>query len=341
MRQYTQLKELERVRIYEGKMQGLSISMIAESIGRNKSTVSREMIRNSDHVGYLYPRDAQKRTEDRKARHGSKIERNSNLRDYMMEKLKIGWSPELIAGCWKSDHVDQPISTEAIYQYIYAPKHKDLKLWSLLIKHKKKRGVVRKSQAKVIIQNRVSIHERPELINARQEIGHYEADLFFNRGSMSANVLVAQERVSRKVVLVKQDSKHSDSTMNALQDVIGPEAKSCSFDNGTEFAEHQKLGIPTFFCDPRSPWQKGSVENIIKLVRQLIPFSTSPIDITQNLLNWAADTLNNRPRKILGFLTPNEVFENELKKGESRMKPALPAAEVSFNLNLEGVALHA
>src|SRR3972149_7799546 len=98
MEQYTQLKELERVRIYEGLMQGLPQRMIAERIGRDTSTVSREIRRNSDHIGYLYPRDAQKKTEGRKARHGSKIERNDALRNYMTDKLKLDWSPELIAG---------------------------------------------------------------------------------------------------------------------------------------------------------------------------------------------------------------------------------------------------
>jgi IS30 family transposase len=280
--------------------------------------------------------------EDRKARHGSKIERNSTLREYVINMLKIGWSPELVAGCWNTEHPDQTICTEAIYQYIYKPKHKKLELWKLLNKRKKKRGLVRKTRSKETIQGRVSIHNRPEEINARKEFGHYEGDLFFNKGSMSANVLVAQERVSRRVILIKQDSKHSTPTANALKEAIGSHAKSCTFDNGTEFAEHLALAILTFFCDPYSPWQKGSVENVIKLVREHLPFATDPDDITQELLNSVADKLNNRPRKILGFLTPNEVFEMGLKKEEeSRMKPALPAVEVSFNLNLQGVALHA
>ena len=341
MGQYTQLQELERVRIYEGLKQGWSLSMIAQGIGRDKSTVSREIRRNSDHIGYLYPRDAQKMTVDRKARHGSKIERNSNLREYVMKMLRLDWSPSLIAGCWNKEHPDQTICTEAIYQYIYKPKHKKLELWKLLNKRKKKRGLIRKTRSKEKIQNRVSIHSRPEAINARQEFGHYEGDLFFNKGSMSANVLVAQERVSRRVVLIKQDSKQSTPTISALKKAIGSHAKSCTFDNGLEFAEHLVLAILTFFCDAYSPWQKGSVENVIKLVREHIPFDTNPDDVTQELLNNVADKLNNRPRKILGFLTPNEVFEMELKKEESRVKPALPAAEASFNSNLESVALHA
>lgn len=341
MGQYTQLTELERVRVYDGLKQGWSLSMIGQAIGRDKSTVSREVRRNSDHIGYLFPRDAQKKAEDRKAKHGSKIERNQDLRDYMMEKLKIGWSPELIAGCWNKDHPDESICTEAIYQFIYHPKHRGLELWTLLLKRKKKRSLVRKSRPKEMIQNRVSIHTRPEEINTREEFGHYEGDLFFNKGSMSANVLVAQERVSRRVILIKQDSKHSTPTINALKEAIGSHAKSCTFDNGTEFAEHLALAMLTFFCDAYSPWQKGSVENVIKLVRQHIPFTTGPDAITQEGLDAVAEKLNNRPRKILNFLTPNEVFESALKKEESRVKPALPAVEVSFSLNLEGVALHA
>jgi IS30 family transposase len=340
MGQYTQLKELERVRIYEGLKRGCSISMIAESVGRDKSTVSREIRRNSDNFGYLYPKDAQKASENRKARHGSKIERNDTLRSYVTDMLQLGWSPELIAGCWNQEHPDKTICTEVIYQHIYKPKYKKLELWKLLKKQKKKRGLVRKIRSKQTIQGRVSIHTRPEEINARKEFGHYEGDLFFNKGSMSANVLVAQERVSRRVILIKQDSKHSTPTINALKDAIGSHAKSCTFDNGTEFAEHLALAVLTFFCDPYSPWQKGSVENVIKLVREHIPFDMDPDNITQELLHSIANKLNNRPRKILGFKTPNEVFENEMKKEESsRVKPALPAVKVSFNLNLEGVAL--
>jgi transposase, IS30 family len=342
MGQYTQLKELERVRVYEGLKQGLSLTMIAESIGRDKSTVSREVRRNGDPIGYLYPRDAQKRTEDRKARHGSKVERNVGLKAYVLDGLKRGLSPEIIAGLWKQAHPDQSICTEAIYQFIYAPRHRKLELWKLLNKRKKKRGLVRKSSPKETIQHRVSIHERPEEINTRQEFGHYEGDLFFNKGSMSANVLVMIERVSRRVILVKQDSKQSRPTRDALEDRLVSHAKSCTFDNGTEFAEHYTLSIPTYFCDPYSPWQKGSVENVIKLIRERVSFNTEPDSITQQLLDYVADQLNNRPRKILGFKTPNEVFEMKWKKeGESRVKPALPAVEVSFNLNLESVALHA
>jgi IS30 family transposase len=339
---YTQLTEFERVRIYEGHKQGLSQRQIAESIGRDKSTVSRELRRNSDRIGYLYPRDAQKKTDERKARHGSKIERNMDLKNYVIDKLKIGWSPEVIAGRWKKERPDEGICAEAIYQFIYKPKYKKLELWKLLDKRKKKRGLVRKNRSKQTIQYRVSIDKRPEEINARQEFGHFEGDLFFNRGSQSANVLTTVERVSRLVSLVKQDSKQSDTTIKSLKKSIGSYATSCTFDNGKEFAEHYTLGIPTYFCDAYSPWQKGSVENAIKLIRRYIPFAMDPDSITQQLLDYVAHMINNRPRKILGFLTPYEVFENELKKkNESRVKSALPAAEVSFNLNLEGVALHA
>lgn len=341
MGQYTQLQEIERMRIFEGLKQGLSQRKIAEKIGRNVSTISRELRRNSDHVGYLYPRDAHKAAEDRKAKHGSKLERNTTLKAYTTDKLKLDWSPELIAGCWNKEYPDQAICTEAIYQYIYHPRNKNLELWKLLKKRKRQRGLIRKTRSKETIQDRVSIHNRPAEINTREEFGHYEGDLFFNKGSMSANVLVAQERVSRRVILIKQDSKHTTTTINALKEAIGSHAKSCTFDNGTEFAEHLTLAILTFFCDAHSPWQKGSVENVIKLVREHIPFATNQDEITQEKLNAVAEKLNNRPRKILDFLTPNEVFKNELKKEESRVKPALPAAEVSFNLNLKGVALHA
>ncbi len=341
MAHYTQINEKERVHIYNGLVQKKPRTKIAEELGRHRTTIWRERKRNSDHIGYLYPRDAQKRTEERKAKHGSKAERNQSLKEYIIDKLKQGWSPEIIAGRWKKEHPEQSISTEAIYQFIYKPKNKKLELWKFLIKRKKKRGLVRKKRAKTKIKNRVSVHERPKEIDARQEFGHYESDLFFNQGSKSANVLIATERVTRKAVLIKQDSKNSTNTINSLKTNIEKHAKSCTFDNGMEFAEHEKLGIQTFFCDAYSPWQKGSVENFIKLVREHIPFNVSSDAVTQELLDFVADKINNRPRKILGFLTANELFELESKKvNESRVKPALPAVEVSFNVKLEDVALH-
>lgn len=342
MAYYTQLKEFERIRIYEGIKSGLSMNMIAQEIGRDKSTISREVARNSDQIGYLYPRDAQKHTNDRKARHGSKISRNPALKAYILEKAKLDWAPNVIAGRWNMENPNQSICAEAIYQYSYHPANKDLELWKLFPRTKKKRGVARRQKSSQgTILHRVSIRERPAEIEVRETPGHYEADLMFNQGSQSANILTVVERKSRYLHMVKHESKHSEQIKQSLKKRLGPEAKSCTFDNGKEFALHYQLGIPTFFCNPGSPWQKGSNENSNGLVRRYIPFSMSPHLVTQEYLDSVAYIMNNKPRKILGYLTPLEVFmQDQEKEKESRLKPALPAAEVSFYQKNSAVALH-
>jgi IS30 family transposase len=343
MDNYTQIKEFERVAIYEGLKVGLSQGKIAKLLGRDKSSISRELNRNSDQFGYLYPRDAQKCAEDRKAKHGTKINRRPALKAYVIEKLKLGWSPAVIAGRWKIEKSKLPgTCAEAIYQFIYDPKNKKLALWEFLPRQRKKRGIKRKSQQANVagIQHRVSVHDRPEEINMRDTVGHYEADLMFNKGSQAANVLTIVERKSRMVFLVKHESKHSKPIIESLEKKIKSTAKSCTFDNGKEFALHHLLNILTFFCDPGSPWQKGSVENMNGLLRRYLPFELDPHSITQDYLDHVALTINNIPRKILGFLTPYEVFmQSNIGQESSRVKPALPAAEV-FYQNFQSVALH-
>jgi transposase, IS30 family len=338
MVKYTQVKETERMRIYRYLKQGYNQSRIAQAIDRSKSTISRELARNSDWIGYLYPRDAQKKTENRKARYGTKLSRNRAIREYMLAKAKLGWSPKVIAGCWSKKHPDHSISGEAIYQFAYRQENRHLELWKLFPKSKPKRGMKRRQQQTVGITQRVSIHNRPVEIESRATPGHYEADLMFNSGSQSANVLTIVERKSRIVKLVKHESKQSKPIIESLAQRLGPDAQSCTFDNGKEFALHYKLGIPTFFCDPAAPWQKGSVENMNGLLRRYLPFELKPHLITQEYLDQIADKINNIPRQKLGFLTPYQVFKQTLGV-KSRMKSALPAVEASFYQNTSTVAL--
>lgn len=332
MNYYTQLKERERMHIFNGVKQGMTITRIAQQIGRNKSTVSRELTRNKDLIGYLYPRDAQRHTDDRKARHGSKIDRNPLLKEYVMKKIQEKWSPVIIAGRWSRENQKQPICAETIYRFAYHPKNKALGLWKLFPKAKRKRGVMRKQRSTGGIMHRVSIHNRPAKIDTREDLGHYEADLMFNAGSQSANVLTLIERKSRVVTFVKHTSKHSQPIIESIKDKIGPRALSCTFDNGKEFALHHTLNIPTFFCDPGSPWQKGSVENANGLARAYIPFSMNSHSINQEYLDQIAHDMNNKPRKIFKFLTPYEVFN---LSQESRVKFASPATEVSFQSEIK------
>jgi len=229
-------------------------------------------------VGYLYPEAAHMKAKERKARHKPKIARKENLRRYILEKLSQKWSPESIAGRWNLENDTVSTSTEAIYQYVYSKEGRDLGLHKLLPRAKRKRGL-RRVRSKGPVADRVSIAKRPENINNRSEYGHWEADLVFNKGSQSKNILTAVERKSRYAILIKNESKHSKVVMKAFKKRVKGLAKSVTFDNGSEFAQHtiirKKHGIETYFCNPGSPWQKGSIENLNGVARRWIPFKVS------------------------------------------------------------------
>jgi len=348
MEKYTQLSLRERGSIFEGLKGGQSRGQIAALMGRHKSTVGREIKRNSDNSGcYYYPPDAQALTEKRKARHGYKVERISGLKEYVQEKLKEYWSPIAIAGRWSLEHPGDTITKEAIYAWIYSPEGRKLGLPKLLPNAKPKRGRIRAKKPKSHIPNRVSVHVRPEVINSRSELGHMEGDLMFNSGSQSSNILTLIDRKSRLVILTKNESKKSDIVVEAVATKakkIG--AKSVTFDNGLEFSSHTKLierhGIETYFCDKGAPWQKGSVENMNKQIRKFLPFKFKADEVTQEIADDVAFILNNTPRKILGFKTPLEAhgLQNQKIRG-SRMKMASPAMEAIrvYNVKESNVAL--
>lgn len=325
MGKYNQIKIQERIAIYRYVKEKYSIRGIARELDRSPSTIYRELRRNSDKIGYLYPRDAQERARIRKAVYKNKVERIKGLKHYVAEKLMIGWSPGAIAGRWSKEHPDQRITAETLYTFIYSPEGKTLGLSHYLMRKKKQRGMRRKSRAaSPSIFERISIHDRPAHIQNRNEPGHFESDLIFHKDSMSENVLTIIERKSRMLFAVKQTSKQSSTTRIALENIIGPLAKSVTFDNGKEFAEHYHLhkhNIATFFCDPASPWQKGSIEHANGLLRRFLPFSLPASSISHELIQHAVSIINNIPRKSLNFLTPKEQFT------------------LDYNLNTQRVAL--
>lgn len=343
MEKYTHINQAERAKIYEGLCQGLGPTAIGARIGRCKSSISRELRRNGDSIGYLRPSQAHNQALERRARHGLKIDRYPEMRQFVIAALQSGDSPYCASVRWNTGHPETTISTESIYGYIYHPDNQGLGLWKQLRKAKKVRGLGRPRKTKSKIPNRVSIHERPPEIATRQELGDYEADLIFHEGSASANVLTVVDRCSRQVFLVKHDSKHSAPIVQSIIDHLEPAlTRSVTFDNGAEFTNHfmlNALGIQTYFCDPASPWQKGSCENFNGLVREELPFDTKPHTITQENLDQIAHIYNNKPRKSLGGLSPNQLAQSI----RSRVKPALPAVEallISFdNQDLKAVAL--
>jgi IS30 family transposase len=250
---------------------------------------------------------------DRHNKNQPKIDKDPMLKDYVIAQLHERWSPRVIAKKWSQEHEDRPISAEAIYQWIYKGNGADLDLKKLLIRARKKRGLKRRSKQPTI-KDRVSVHDRPESINQRVETGHYECDLMFNSGSQSKNICTFVERVTRHSIMIRNESKHTETVIDALIERItkvGLTVKSITFDNGSEFAGHTRLnelGIKTYFCDPGAPWQKGSIENLNGVARRYMPFGTPSEEITEDYVATVNEKINNMPRAILGFKTPNEVL---------------------------------
>lgn len=348
MREFSQLSYHERKQIYTGLCLGKSKRMIAEELERSVSTITRETARNSDQYGYLYAGEAHEMAQQRKHINDPKIDRNPKLKAYIIEKLKEKWSPDTIANRWCLDHNDQSLCRETIYQWLYSDNEDGkVDLRKLLVRARKKRGLKPKKN-KSKIKDRVSIHQRPENINNRKEAGHYECDLMFNSGSQSKNICTFIERTTRKVFLIRNDNKSTKAVIKALIKLIKREkliVKSITFDNGLEFADHIKLkalNIETYFCDPGSPWQKGSVENCNGVARRHIPFNLPAAEITNEYVAKVNERINNMPRRILSGKTPleafNEAFQTKGSKMESRMKFAQPAIEANL-YNQKGLSV--
>jgi len=316
-KKYNHLSADERDEIAVLKAQGVSVSGIAIELGRNKSTISRELRRNSAtgrRTAY-YAQSAQQRANQRWLNtHQKERIINPAVRTYVEKKIREKLSPELIAGRIGIDHPGLSISHETIYQYIYA---KARYLIPFLVRGRwvrKKRGHSRKHR-KPHIPNRTGISCRPEAVSTRKEPGHWESDAMVSRQSREAlNALV--ERTSRLTLLSKLDRNTSACTSEAITKRLmkfDPALrKSITYDNGSENVEHEKvneaLDTDSYFCAPYRSWEKGTVENTIGLVRRWLPKKTDLRDVPDDKIVEIENWLNNRPRKCLGFKTPLEVF---------------------------------
>ena len=322
MRNYTQLTEEERVKIFELRQFGCGIRFIARKLNRDKGTISREIDRNgySDSIEYL-PDKAHAMAQERKHIQERKIDQFPELKNYIFIKLQEKWSPDIIAAKSKED-IGFDICSESIYQYCYDEKNKKLGWYLLLASKRKKRlqAHARKSR-KVLIPQRTSIHERPEIINKRLEFGHFEGDLTFCQGDRSVNLLVLTERVTKMIFLIKNSSKHATEVgkncFNVLAKIAHEARKTITFDNGLEFVNHvllkDFLKMDTYFCDKHSPWQKGQVEKTNAMLHRFIPKNTQLSEFDEFSLMQIQNQFNNIPRKILGYKTPAEVFYKNLE----------------------------
>ena len=322
---YDQLCDAERKAIARLHAAGQSKNQIAELLKRHPSTISREIRRNSlpsrhwPAGRYDAVRAIELTRRRRRRGRGHKLARQPALRGLVWDFLAMGWSPEQIAGRLALEHGRTVVSHESIYRFVYhRTAQKDY--WNrLLPRHKHRRGRAGRRGASPVhfIPQRVPISERPSAANDRAEPGHWEADLMLFRIYGQA-VLVAHERSSRLIRIVRQPSKAAapvlDSLATLFKRIPRPLRRSITFDNGSEFALHHQLaarrGLKTFFCDPHSPWQKGGIENAIGRLRRPLPRKSDLAAITQLHLDELTRRYNNTPRKCLDFRTPQEVFRS-------------------------------
>jgi len=317
MGKYTHLTEQERREIYQLRQKGHGVRSIARSIQRDKGTISRELKRNDDELGYL-PDTANKKYAKRRTHRKKKIYYNSDLSEYIVSKLKEKWSPEQISGRMRVNKLPFYASVETIYSFIYSEEGKWLGLYHFLRYKHAKRGQIygRKYRAEKI-PNRISIHDRPKQISLSPSVGDFEGDLTFFRGNQSANLTVLVDKKSILTLLVKNASKKSDEVISGIMNRTENIAlKSVTFDNGVEFTQHTRLnllrGVKTYFCDPGSPWQKATVENTISRLHRYIRKDWNLLRWTDRQIADVEYRLNSTPRKKLGFLTPFEVFNAEI-----------------------------
>lgn len=313
----------EREEISRGLVTGQSIRSIANLLGRAPSTVSREIRRNGGQRAYRASR-ADRTAWDRARRPKvCKLVTDRRLARSVASKLKQWWSPEQIAGWLKDIYPNDEhrrVSHETIYRSLFIQARGALRK-ELLAYLRTQRGMrhprssTRKGRGLGQITDTVSIRERPAEVEDRAVPGHWEGDLII--GSNNSQIATLVERRTRYCMLVRVSGKDTETVIDALikQAHRLPRElyKSLTWDRGKEMADHQRFSLATdikvYFCDPRSPWQRGSNENTNGLLRQYFPKGMDLSGIHQNKLNAVARQLNERPRKTLQFKTPAYRFE--------------------------------
>ena len=323
--QHLTLAEREEVRVaLSAKM---SLRAIARMLNRSPSTISREVARNRGRR-YYKAVDADNRAKRMAKRpKPGVLELHPELRQIVMSKLELKWSPEQISG-WLSVEYSRrrhmQVSHETIYKSIYVRAkgviHHSFSQYLRRSKPMRHSRYHRRSGDRSFtnIVNGVSIHERSKTIENRKSVGHWEGDLV--SGSKNTHIATLVDRRSRFTIILKLAGKDAESVHQALLATFKKMPlqyrKSLTWDRGMELAKHadltKEIGMPVYFCDPRCPWQRGTNENTNSLIRQYFPKKTDLSPHTQERLNEVATELNERPRKTLKFKTPSHMIEKSV-----------------------------
>ena len=311
---YSQLTEGERNQFYALRQAKISMTEIANQLNRSRTTLYNELERNTGGRGYR-SRQAQKFAEQRQSEKVQPLKMRPEVTAYIESKLQLQWAPEQIASTMKTDP-NAPglsVSHETIYRYVGDDKRAGGTLYTQLrhgLKKRRKRRGGKDLRGK--IRNRVDIDQRPAVVETRERLGDWEADLVCGTGSSGYLVTLA-ERFSRRVLIGYTKTKTAGEVMSEILRLLKDEVvETLTFDNGKEFAGHERiaadLDCQCYFAKPYHSWERGLNENTNGLIRQYFPKKMSFAKISADQIALVEHRLNTRPRKCLGFKPPHRVY---------------------------------
>ena len=324
-KKYGHLSQFERDRIEAMFYAGHKQCDIAKVLKRDPGTISREINerglkrdgkrkKKGEYDAELAHQKAKNRRRFAKYQ-GKKINEDKDLKNYIVQRLEKGWSPDEISGRMRKDNESFYASKNLIYEWLYSIWGQKYCKYLKSKQYNPKKRRTNKTK-KSLIPNRIGIEMRPKIINSREEYGHYEGDAIVSgkkTGSKTA-LIVTIERKSKYVSIRKVNSLKPTLFNNAINDMrINQSMASLTLDNGIENQYHEKLGIDIYFCDPYSSWQKGSIEHVNGMIRKYIPKGSDISEYSDEYIQMIEIILNNKPRKSLNYKTPKEIMlENNL-----------------------------
>ena len=319
MKTHKQLTKEQRYQIAALKKAGHANSEIAQNIGTSEATISRELKRNSGKRGYR-PEQAHRKALWRQKHAAKAIKMTAAVILIIEERIRFGLSPEQVSGWLKREH-QIAISHERIYQHIWEDKRKGGDLYTFLRQaHKKRRKKYGSKDKRGQISNRISIEQRPEIVDEKSRIGDWEIDTVIGQNHKGALVTIV-ERKSKFTLIKRVETKHADGVTTATIELLKPhkdKVATITADNGKEFANHetisQALNAQVYFAHPYASWERGLNENTNGLIRQYFPKGSSFETITDEQVEDVVHRLNHRPRKGLNYQTPHAVFFEQFER---------------------------
>ncbi|MFH1713007.1 MAG: IS30 family transposase [Candidatus Jacksonbacteria bacterium] len=319
---YKHFTQDERDRISILLKKGHSHKEIASVLEKDRSSVSREIKRNSV-KGIYNPIKAHQKARVKRSMSkyaGMKVQLNPEVKNYVRVGMKRYWTPEQIAGRWKKYYAEKHniiISAPSIYKWLYSPYGQGL-CGFLLSKRYRKRKRKGKKQKKETIKNRVFIDKRPKIINERKRVGDFEGDIMGSKKSDKQAMAGLVDRKSRFLLVVKKP--RLKYAVDGFKELLNPYRNilhSLTLDNGVENARYQELRVKTYFCNPYSSWEKGSIENSFQRFRRFVPKKSSLKNFNNSDLKRFSKIMNHTPRKCLNWQTPYEVLTEYQSKFDS------------------------